>query len=82
MTAASTALIIGAVGAVWSLAWVFNWRDWPSHVLRWFYRTAGTFLWPWGDEDSYVTFMRTSAWLAVVGFAALFALGVSLLVTR
>ena len=78
--AALTAVVVGSIALTYTLLWSLNYRNWTARSLRWFYRTAGSFLWPGGDESSYVFFMRHLGWFGVAISLAMVATGLHALV--
>jgi len=71
-----TLLAISSLGALYCLAFALDFRGWASSQLMFFYRNWGTWLWPWGDERSYVTFNRLGGWFGLAVFALLLVVGI------
>jgi hypothetical protein len=71
-----TLLVLGGLGTLYSLAWALDFRGWTTSHLMFFYRNWGRWLWPGGNEKSYVAFNRFGGWLGVAIFAVLLVTGI------
>jgi hypothetical protein len=71
-----TLLIVGSLGALYSIAMALDYRGMTTSLASSMYRARSKWLWPWGSERSYIAFNRLIGWPLVVVFAALLALGV------
>ena len=71
----ATLVVVGGIGALYSLAWALDFRGWATSQLMFFYRHWGTWLWPSGNERSYIAFNRFAGWFGVAIFTVLVIAG-------
>jgi hypothetical protein len=62
----ATAIILGLIAGAYFLGWALDVGGWTTRLLKRTYEFFGEGIWPFGDEHSYVRFMRYGAWVGVV----------------
>jgi hypothetical protein len=78
---AGSAEILSALAAIGLMTiLVSDFRGWTSWLQRHVYRLAGGWLWPCGDEHSYLLFSRVVAGVVLAGSLALLGIGIATLV--
>jgi hypothetical protein len=72
----ATLVVVGGIGALYCLAFALDFRGLASSQLMFFWRNWGRWLWPWGDERSYVTFNRLGGWFGLAVFTVFVVAGI------